>query len=392
MTSKKLMKGLLGATALTVLSTGTAFAQNNFTPADTTVSNTFTLDYTVGTVAQPQIDNTASPTDFKVDRLVNVTVASTGGGADLAPGTEDAQVTFTVKNDGNDTHAYALDVEDEGSPDFTLEAANSGNEILYYGDEDGNGVIDGNEATAASPKVYDPSDDTTWPVLAPDATITVIVEHDIPTSADDDDEAEIYLSAETRDETTPATVIAEDTNGNDSSLTENVFADLSGDATGDAAEDGTHSATGVYSVNAAEITATKDVFVLSDATPYTCAAIPGGYTPPAPSTDAPVGPVTNNGYNTPGACVEYFITVRNAGSADATGIVLTDILPDNLTFVSAAAIGDLTGTLAFPTTPTTVVCDGTDTTCEVELTAGTMVGTTTATPSEGHLIIRATID
>ena len=76
--TKILLKALLGATALTVFTTGTAQAQNNFTPADTTVSNTFTLDYKVGGVDQPQIDSSATPTIFTVDRLIDLTVTSNG--------------------------------------------------------------------------------------------------------------------------------------------------------------------------------------------------------------------------------------------------------------------------------------------------------------------------
>ena len=76
MTKCKLIKGLLGATALTAFSAGTAFAQNDFTAAGTTVSNTFTLNYEVNDTPQTQIDNIGNATDFNVDRLVNVTVSS----------------------------------------------------------------------------------------------------------------------------------------------------------------------------------------------------------------------------------------------------------------------------------------------------------------------------
>jgi len=58
MTKLQFMKGLLGASALTVLSAGSAFAQdNNFTQAGTEVVNTFNLTYDVGSVAQPPITN-----------------------------------------------------------------------------------------------------------------------------------------------------------------------------------------------------------------------------------------------------------------------------------------------------------------------------------------------
>jgi len=54
MTKNTILKGLLGATALTVFTAGSAHAQ--LTPAGTNVQNTFTLTYDVGGVPQPPID------------------------------------------------------------------------------------------------------------------------------------------------------------------------------------------------------------------------------------------------------------------------------------------------------------------------------------------------
>ena len=117
MATKKLMKGLLGASALMALSTGTAFAQNNFTPAGEDVDNTFNLEYQVGAVAQPPITNAGAPTTFKVDRLVNVTVAASAATVNVAPGQTDAFLTYTVTNNGNDTHRYLLTLEQESAND-----------------------------------------------------------------------------------------------------------------------------------------------------------------------------------------------------------------------------------------------------------------------------------
>ena len=110
MTKCKLMKGLMGVTALTVLSTGTAFAQNDFTAAGETVSNTFTLNYEVNNTPQTQIDNTGTPTEFNVDRLVNVTVSNPGNTFVVAD-QDDALLPFVVVNNGNDEHAYLLGFE-----------------------------------------------------------------------------------------------------------------------------------------------------------------------------------------------------------------------------------------------------------------------------------------
>ena len=132
--TKILLKALLGATALTVFTTGTAQAQNNFTQAGTSVSNTFTLDYKVGGVDQPQIDSTATPTLFTVDRLVDLTVTSNGDNT-VAPGATDEELVFSVTNEGNDTQAYSLAIiEETATPDTIDTDAPTGAvpELVYY--------------------------------------------------------------------------------------------------------------------------------------------------------------------------------------------------------------------------------------------------------------------
>ena len=403
MTKTKFMKGSLGASALTVLSAGAAFAQNNFTPADTAVSNTFNLTYNVGTVAQPPITNDGvggndAPTVFRVDRLVNVTVASSGTSGSFSPNQQDASVEFSVRNDGNDTHAYLLDFEEvadgTGDDDFNSESSTSGERIIYFVDADGDGVLD--PAEEASETSYDPSDDSTWPVLDADDSIIVRVVRDIPADAEDGQQADIHLYADTRDETDPdgTPIVADNDTTNTTLVTENVLADVDGpaSATNDTTADGAHSATNSFVVLAADVTATKDVFVLTAAADSTCPTIPGTYTPPAPSSDTGAE-VPNVGYHVPGACVEYFITVRNDGLADASAIDLVDNLPEGLLFRSASLTGSLAG--GSLTTPAV----GTDCTlaptpnCAVSLTAGSIAGKAAAgdAPVEGHLVIRATI-
>jgi len=406
MTKKNYMKGLLGASALIAFSTGTAHAQNNFTPADTTVSNSFTLDYNVGGVAQPQIetnDDPADPTDnddpttFQVDRLVNVTVASSGTASTFAPGETDAVVQFSVRNDGNDTHAYLLDFEEAGGTDddFDTENSTSGDRIVYFVDTNGNGLLDGTEGDPANEITYDPADDSTWPVLDADDSIIVRVVRNIPVGAADGEEALIHLYADTRDETDPdgIAIVADADGTNTTDVAENVLIDLDGPASAanDDATDGAHSATNTYLVESADLSATKDVFVFDADYDGTCDTIGATYTPPAPSSDTG-SDVPNNGFHVPDACVEYFITVRNDGSADATTIDLTDILPDHLVFQSALVVGSLTGgSLSTPSAG--ALCDGTATTCDVTLTGATIAGKANAADPavEGHLVIRATI-
>ncbi len=395
MTKSKILKGLLGASAVTALSAGSAFAQNNFTPADTEVLNTFSLNYNVGTVPQPPITNDGSggnppPTAFRVDRLVNVTVASSGTAGNFSPNQADASVEFSVRNDGNDTHAYLLDFEEDTGDDFNTENSTSGDRIVYFVDVNGDGVLDAGDGPET---VYNPADDSTWPLLDADDSIIVRVTRDIPESALDGERADIHLYADTRDQTDPSgTPIDADTT-NLTLVAENVLADADGPASAgnDTGTDGAHSATNSFVVLAADVTATKDVFVLNADYDNTCTAIPGAYTPPSPSSDTSTA-VPNNGYFVPNACVEYFITVRNDGTANATAIALLDELPDNLVFRSASLVGDLLGgTLSTPAAGTS--CTSSPVNCAVSLTGGSIAGKANAgdAPTEGHLVIRATV-
>lgn len=387
------MKGLLGATALTVFSAGSAFAQNNFTPADTDVSNTFNLTYNVGTVEQPPITNDGvggndDPTVFKVDRLVNVTVASSGTPGTFSPNQQDAAVEFSVRNDGNDTHAYLLDFEEvangTGPDDFDTENSTSGDRIVYFVDANGDGILDASEE--ASEVSYDPSDDTTWPVLDADESIIVRVIRDIPVNAVDGEQADIHLYADTRDETDPdgTPIVADNDTTNSTLVTENVLADVDGPASAanDAATDGAHSATNSFVVLSADVTATKEVFAVNEGS---CLAVPATYTPP----------VDNAGnYFIPNACVEYVITVQNDGSASATDIDLLDNLPEGLVFQEAVLRGDLVGgTLTPPAGGAGTVCTAAPVNCAVSLTAGSIAGK--AAPADpatvGYLVIRATV-
>jgi len=397
MTSKTILKGLMGATALTVLSTGTAFAQNNFTPADTTVSNSFTLDYNVLGVPQPQIetnDDAGDPTDdndpttFQVDRLVNVTVAASAPSTTVAPGQTNAELAYTVVNDGNDTHAYFLGFEEvtngTGDDDIDTDAPTSTNAIIYFIDTDGDGVLDPDEDDVADEIVYDPSSP---PVLDPDATLFVVVRQDIPAGANDDEQADVILYADTRDNTAGFPSTDADAGGvNDPDLTENVLADLDGPASAanDDAADGAHSAQAFYIVSAADITAVKSVQVLSEDNTACTLYAAGAYTQPAEDTSL---------YSTPGACVEYEILVSNDGTEDATDIVLSDILTNGLLFVDAHLNASLTGTLNEPTPAVAGTLCSVGSPCTISVTAGGLVGK--AAPADpavtGALYIRALI-
>jgi len=322
--TKIISKALLGATALTVFSAGTAHAQ--LTPAGTNVQNTFTLDYRVSGVDQPQIDTTATPTEFTVDRLIDLTVTSNGD-TTVAPGAVDQELVFSLTNDGNDTQAFSLAIVEETTDDFDTNDPVSATPVIVYYIDDGDGLYEPGVGAGldGAPITYDPLNP---PVLDPDDQIWVVVTQDVDSGEVDATQADISLVADTLDSTSPFAPVVGDGDGN--SLTgaaENVLAD--GSSTGnEVANAGDDSATGSYVVAAADVAASKAVTVhTEDGT--NCTTIPG----------VPVA----GGYSVPGACVEYVITVDNTGSQDATDIIINDVLANELRFAAATFGGDFTG-------------------------------------------------
>lgn len=348
---------MLGATALTAFTAVSAHAGG--TAAGTNVQNTFTLDYQVNGEDQTTIDNVGTPTEFTVDRLIDVNVESTAD-TNVTPGQTSGTLNFTLTNEGNDTQQYNLTIVDEALNDFDASAYS-----VWYEDP-------------ANPGVFIEFTGSNYPELAPDATIAVeIRSSQIPAGAADGEQESLSLIATTHD--TSGALVSEDNDGN--SLTgsaENVFADdpasaeaSTGDSTTDS--DGKDSATAIFLVASADLAANKAVTIFSE-DGAGCATIPG----------TPTG-----GYSVPGSCVEYVITVTNEGGEDATAVTLTDILNENLEFVAAVPSG-FTGGSFSPALPTA----GTDcagSACNITYTGATVDapapgGTTTAT-----LTIRAIV-
>jgi len=349
-------RGLLGASVISLCAASNAFAGG--TAAGTNVQNTFTLNYDVSGTAQTQIDNVASPTEFTVDRLVDLTVASSGN-TNVAPGAQDQDLVFSLTNNGNDTQAYDFTLVNESGDEFDT----TGLSITYYAD-DGDGLfepgVDDGAGTAYTPGSGAASSD-----LAADAIIWVVVDGDIPAARVDTDTSDITLVSDTLDPTTgasPGTAVSADAGGNVlTGAAENVLADGSGTAN-EIANAGDHSATGSYIVASADLTASKAVTVFTqDGTG--CTTIPGT-------------PGVGDQYSIPGACVEYVITTTNTGAtASATSLAISDVLPDELEFINAASSGFTGGTFTQPATNT----DCTGSACTISLTGATLTAGSTGT-------------
>ncbi len=314
----KLTLGLLGATALSFLSTGSAYALG--TTAGTPVNNTFTLDYNVGTVPQTQITPPAATT-FIVDRFVDLTVASSGD-ENVAPGSTAQVLEYTLTNNGNGDQSYILTaLQGVDATDDIFDAVTP--TITYFIDTDGSGVLDGSETL----ETY--SGNTT--TVAPDETVIIFVTSDIDIDEDDTDTSDITLVADTTDAGT-STPTTDDSDGDATNqlTAEDIILgdDDNAEITGDDANEGDDAATGTYIVAAADLAATKDVVMISQ--------------DGSGCTSFPVTEDTT-AYSVPGACVEYTITVVNTGTTAALDVDLTDNLEDELIY-QFAEIAGFTGT------------------------------------------------
>ena len=295
--------GAAGVFALAALGANPAYAAG--TLAGSTITNTVTVDYQVGGVAQTA---TAASDTFTVDRKVNLTVAEVGTTTtQVSPGQAAAVTTFQVTNLSNATLDFALAVAQQtgGAGAHANTDSFDATNVRIYRDANGNGVFD-----AADTLV------TYLDELAADASATVFVVADIPLGQVTGSVAAVTLTATAREGGTMGTqgaaLIA--TSGGNTAGMDTVFADGAG-AT-DATRDGAFSAKDDYTVLAAALSVVKRSKIISD----------------------PVNGTTNPSF-IPGAVIEYCISVANAaGSGSATSVAISDPLPTTVTYLPSFGI------------------------------------------------------
>ena len=295
--------GAAGILALAALGANPAHAAG--TTAGSTITNTVTVNYQVGGVAQTA---TAASDTFTVDRKVNLTVAEVGTTTTtVSPGQAAAVTTFQVTNLSNATLDMALAVAQQTSGAGAHANTDSfdATNVKIYRDANGNGVFD-----AADTLV------TYLDELAADASATVFVVADIPLGQLTGSVAAVTLTATGREGGTAGTQGAAltATSGGNTAGMDTVFADGAG-AT-DATRDAAFSAKDDYTVLAAALSVVKTSRIVSD----------------------PVNGTTNPSF-IPGAVIEYCIAVANAaGSGAATSVAISDPLPGAVTYLSSFGI------------------------------------------------------
>ncbi len=312
----------LALAVLAAASAPAAFAAG--TSAGTDISNIAKVKYDVGGVPQPEITSTAAT--FKVDRKINLVVAEVGGTATaVVPGATGQVSTFTVTNSGNSTLDFLLSVtQDNGGT-----AAHGGTDNF---DLTAIKIFLESGATAGYQPGEDTAEITYLDELAPDQTRTVYVLGNVPVGRVNADIAGLTLTATaaqnvdgsgayvaTAGAPAPAAVQSNVGALDNPNFVDTVFGDTAGDT--DAAKDGRHSDDDQFSVVTASIAISKTATIVSD--PF------NGTSNPKP---------------VPGAVVEYCLDVENTGSAAATAIVLTDVIPATTDFLPNSIKVNATGT------------------------------------------------
>lgn len=285
-------------------------AAASFTPANTTVSNTASVDYKVGTVVQTTVPSNTHT--FVVDRKVNVTVTANNTPLSVAPGATGNVLAFTVTNESNATLDFAVSGTQSASTTVLSPAAYADsfdmNNFQFFVDSNGNGTYEAGTDTATS----------ITGLAAGDSRVVFAIAKtpDTPVNGSYAGVQVLVTAKELGGGAITATAGA-DTAG----TMDTVFADGAGPLAADASRDGKISVYGAYKVATAAIAVNKSAKVISD----------------------PVNNTTNP-KAIPGAVIEYCLVIKNSGDAAAADIVLTDAIPAETSFVTGSIRTGATGT------------------------------------------------
>lgn len=284
---------LLAAVALSWSAAGVASAAG--TTAGTTISNTATVDFTIGAVAQPTLSSNA--VDFVVDRRIDMTLTAIPvTNISVTPATTGNGVAMTLTNTSNAALDFALTAQNIATPPF------GGTDNF-----DPAALI----AVYSADAVCDATDlagPTTVSNLAADASATVCILANVAAGTANNSLAAVQLTA-TAHELGGAAVV-EDAGVDNPATVQTVFGDGAGP--GDAVQDGMITDDGAYLVVSADVTITKTETLISD----------------------PINGAGAGARHIPGAVVEYTVTVTNAATSAlaATALTISDVLQAEVTF------------------------------------------------------------
>ncbi len=272
------------------------------TPACTDITNTATINYTIGAVNASTVSNT---TTNKVAEVIDLTVSWTDTAAiTVTPNAQDQITTFSLTNTGNATESFSLSVLSTLTTSELTPANDHFNPSSPIVRLDGNN--NGTYEPGSDP-LYVPG--TNDPTLGANKTVYIFILADIPTtnhtggSLVDGDLGDVRLTATSK---TPDTG-----NGTDPGDVSTGNGPCPGPGPGNNAVFGQNGndefADGRYVISSVIITAIKS-FVVSH--------------PDFPGLTTPI----------PGSEIAYTITVTATGSGTATNVVFSDPIPANTTY------------------------------------------------------------
>lgn len=281
------------------------------TTAGTVISNTATVNYSVGSVAQTAINSNVA--EFVVDNRVDLSlVRDNTAPVTAAPNQTGVVATFTLANEGNSTQSYQLVATNiatavfgnNDSTDVTLTTA---------WDSNGNGSYDVGDATGNTGDIVPGAGSAS-------TTVRVFVLATVPGTATNGQFASVNLVARAATAGSNGSTVAVEDNGVNTAMgaPQIVFAD--------AGEDNSETADNQYSIVSAALTVTKSFVVISD----------------------PINNTTNP-KAIPGAVVEYTTVIQNNGAVAAANLTMTDSVPTEATYVAnsltlnGSAAGTVTG-------------------------------------------------
>jgi len=296
------MKKIISMAAAMVLCSVAVSAAG--TASGTDVTNTATLSFSVGSVAQTDV--TSNTDTFVVDKKIDFLLTHDDSPKHLVvvANDQDRERTFTLTNESNEVQDFTVAVSNLSGKDYDGKTDSADMQHLEISIDDGS-------SWAAGPVTVND--------LAVAGTLTIKVRGDVLASATDGEVMNVQLEATAvKDGTTDPEENTGDANGADRKLEKDTVLG-EGAGVSDFANtqfDGKYSAWSGYLVNTPNVDLTKLSCVYTDEV----------------TTDA------TKAKRIPGATVVYVFDLNNtSASTDATGITLTDTLSSDY---------DVTGTKA----------------------------------------------
>lgn len=277
------------------------------TQPGTIISNSVDITYTTGgsTITRENEDTVSFVVDQKVDFTLEGEDASSVVIVSL--GAVNQQQTYRLFNEGNAASGFDIDVANSGDIGLTHDATGSGaagTYSVYIGTSAGQ--VSGDDT------LYDPSGTVPVGDIDPDAELFVKVLAHMPLGISDSDTESFTVTATAL--IAGSTTIATET-ASPSLATVDIFL-------ADDGFDGIESDSEDYSVSAPKLIAGKFSALISENTSGTFDCANGASDPAA-------------NVFVPGACVQYTLSITNEATASvsASDLTVTDVLPDEVTFV-----------------------------------------------------------